>query len=248
MINKNTTFYTFGFALVVCFVCSLSLALVSEGLRPQREINEELDVKKNILKAVELQEPVPPSMPGPEILKLYEQKIEGRVIDHKGNVVAGKTPEEIKDGEELYPLYVYQEQDKVMAYALPVYGKGLWSTIYGYLALEADGITVRGITFYKHGETPGLGGEVEKAWFQDNFKGKKIWDSKTQSLRPVAVAKGKAADKIAKPEQKFYVDGISGATMTGKGVTEFLDEWVRVYDPYFQKIRNVKSEGVKEKE
>lgn len=242
MINKNTSLYTFGFALAVCFVCSLSLALVSEGLRPQRETNEELDVKKNILKAVELQGPVSPSMTGPEILKVYEQKIQGKVIDKNGDVVVGKMPEEIKEGEELYPLYVYQEEDKVIAYALPVYGKGLWSTIYGYLALEADGITVRGITFYKHGETPGLGGEVEKSWFQDNFKGKKIWNIKTRSLRPVAVSKEKVADKIAKSEQKFYVDGISGATMTGNGVTEFLDKWIRVYDPYFQKIRNVKSE------
>lgn len=237
MINKNTNVYTFGFALIVCFVCSLLLALVSEGLRPQRETNEELDVKKNILKAVELQTPITPAMTGQEILNVYGEKIEGAVIDSAGKVVAGKRPEDIKEGAAEYPLYIYKEGGAVMAYAFPVYGKGLWSTIYGYLALESDGITVRGITFYKHGETPGLGAEVEKSWFQNNFKGKKIWDTKEKAVHSVTVVKGKVVDKIPKSEQKFYVDGISGATMTGKGVTQFLDTWIRVYDPYFQTVR-----------
>ena len=241
MINKNSTVYTFGFALVICFACSLSLAVVSEGLRPQREINEELDVKKNILKAVELKTPVTPSMKSQEILKLYDAKIEEKVISLDGQMIGDKKPSGIKDGEELYPLYVYKENGQIVSYAFPVYGKGLWSTIYGYLALEADGTTVRGVTFYKHGETPGLGGEVEKVWFQENFKGKKIWDAKTQTLHPVAVVKGKVADKVSKTEQKFYVDGISGATMTGQGVTDFLDRWIRVYEPYFQNIRNTQT-------
>lgn len=241
MINKDSTLYTFGFALLVCFTCGLSLAVVSEGLRPQREINEELDVKKNILKAVELQEPVVPSMKSQEILKLYDMKIEEKVIDAAGQLIGNKKPFEIKESEKFYPLYIYKEEGEVVSYAFPVYGKGLWSTVYGYLALEPDGTTVRGITFYKHGETPGLGGEVEKPWFQQNFKRKKIWDAKTRALRPVAVVKGKVADKIPKAEQKFYVDGISGATITGQGVTEFLDRWIRVYEPYFKNIRDAQT-------
>ncbi|HSV43454.1 MAG TPA: NADH:ubiquinone reductase (Na(+)-transporting) subunit C, partial [Candidatus Bathyarchaeia archaeon] len=122
-------------------------------------------------------------------------------------------------------------------YVFPVSGKGLWSTIYGYLALEPDGVTLKGISFYKHGETPGLGGEIEARWFQQNFQGKKIYDVTSQTLRPVRVAKGRAADHVRGRDLEFVVDGISGATMTGNGVTEMLDHGLRVYDPYFQKVR-----------
>ncbi|MCA9404789.1 MAG: NADH:ubiquinone reductase (Na(+)-transporting) subunit C, partial [Candidatus Omnitrophica bacterium] len=137
-----------------------------------------------------------------------------------------------------YPLYVYKEGQQVISYAFPIIGKGLWSTLYGYLALEPNAMTVRGITYYKHGETPGLGAEIEKDWFQNNFKGKSIWDMKDQELWPVSVLKGKVADQINDPNKaKHYVDGISGATMTSKGVTEMIDREVRKYEPFLAKVR-----------
>ena len=98
--------------------------------------------------------------------------------------------------------------------------------------------TVRGITFYKHGETPGLGAEIEKEWFQSNFKGKSIWDVQKNQLWPVAVLKGKVKDTMTDEDKmKHYVDGISGATMTAKGVTEMVDREIRKYEPFFAKIR-----------
>lgn len=235
--RKDSMVYTFGFAMVVCVVCSLALSLVSEGLRPQKEINVALDIKKNILKAVALRDPIPEKATSKDILAIYNEKIKEIVIDPSGNVVSGKTPADIKGGNQLFPVYIYQEGDVTVAYAFPIVGKGLWSTLYGYLSLEPDAKTVRGITYYQHGETPGLGAEIEKDWFQNNFKGKSIWDSAKEELWPVAVIKGKVQDQKSGDAANHFVDGISGATMTAKGVTEMLAREIRKYEPYFSKIR-----------
>ena len=231
--------YTFLFALAVCVVCSLALSLVSEGLRTKKELNVALDKKKNILKSVDLREPLPAKAKAQDILNVYAEAIEETVVDGQGAIVKGKTPEDIQEGEEFYPLYIYKEDGKVIAYCFPIIGKGLWSTLYGYFALEPDAATVRGITFYKHGETPGLGAEIEKDWFQNDFKGKKIWDIKNNMLMPTKVVKGKVADQVSAEQAPFYVDGISGATMTSKGVTAMVDKWLKAYEPFFSKIRKL---------
>ena len=105
-------------------------------------------------------------------------------------------------------------------------------------ALEPDCKTAKGITFYKHGETPGLGGEIEKAWFQDNFKGKRFVDD-TNSLIGIKVLKG-AVDETSK-EAYCQVDGISGATITSKGLESFLREDLSKYEPFFKPKRAVAS-------
>ena len=235
--DRNSNQYTFMFALIVCVVCSFALSLVSEGLREKKELNVALDIKKNILKAVDLNTPLPEKVTVQEILDVYEQKIEEMVINAEGEVVGEVSIEDAQKNEALYPLYAYKEDDEIIAYCFPIIGKGLWSTLYGYFALEPDAITVRGITFYKHGETPGLGAEIEQDWFQDNYKGKKIWDIKNNLLSTTKVIKGKVVDKVSDEEAPFYVDGISGATMTSKGVTEMVDKWLRVYEPFFKEIR-----------
>jgi Na+-transporting NADH:ubiquinone oxidoreductase subunit C len=236
-VQREGNTYTFIFALIVCMVCSFSVSLVSEGLRAKKELNVLLDIKKNILKAVDLKEPLDPKTGDTAMLALYKEKIEEVVIDKDGNIVEGKTPDEITQGDKLYPLYIYKENGKTASYCFPIEGKGLWSTIYGYLALESDAIFIRGITFYKHGETPGLGAEIEKKWFQDNFKGKCIWDIRGEKLVCPVLVKGKVADLISKEESQYYIDGISGATMTSKGVTAMLDKWLKVYEPFFNKVR-----------
>jgi len=237
-LDKESTRYTFIFALIVCVICSFSLALVSEGLRPKKEQNAALDVKKNILKAVGLRAPLSEKPTVDEIESVYEEKINEVVIDGDGKIVEDKIVLDIQEGEALYPLYIYKEGQQVISYAFPIVGKGLWSTLYGYLALEPDAKTIRGITFYKHGETPGLGAEIEKDWFQDNFKGKSIWDLQKNTLWPVAVIKGKVADKITdKEKQDHAVDGISGATITSKGVSEMMNREIRKYEPFLSTIR-----------
>lgn len=238
--NISNTRYTFTFAIIVCVVSGVLLSAVSEGLRAQRELNEEFDVKKNILKAVALKDPLAPKMKGPEVLKVYESKIEEHVIDKDGNVVEGKTPSQLTEKDkDLFSLYIYKEDGQVIAYAFPVVGQGLWSTLYGYLAVESDATTIRGVTFYKHGETPGLGGEIEKEWFQNNFKGKTIYSVKEHKLTPTVVVKGKAADVVSKDELSYHVDGITAATLTGKGVTDLMARWVAVYDAYLSKLRKI---------
>jgi len=236
-VDRESNTYTFMFALAVCVICSLALSLVSEGLRTKRELNVALDIKKNILKAVDLKEPLSDKATTQEILNVYNATIEEVVIDVAGEIVEGKAPQDIQEGEELYPLYMYKEDGIIIAYCFPIIGKGLWSTLYGYFALEPDAMTVRGITFYQHGETPGLGAEIAQDWFQDNYKGKKIWDIKNNQLTPTKVIKGKVMDKVTEEQASFYVDGISGATMTSIGVTEMVDKWLNIYEPFFKTVR-----------
>jgi Na+-transporting NADH:ubiquinone oxidoreductase subunit C len=133
-------------------------------------------------------------------------------------------------------IFTYQGKDYLPIFKsslpettiIPISGKGLWSTLFGYFALDSDFNTVKGITFYDHKETPGLGGEVDKGWFQNNFIGKKIKDDKG-NLVSVQVVKGKSGNNI------HGVDGISGATITSRGVTDFLLRDLKKYAPYFNK-------------
>jgi len=116
-------------------------------------------------------------------------------------------------------------------YCIPISGAGLWSILHGFLALKDDLNTVVGITFYQHGETPGLGGEVEKEWWQQDWKGKKILAD--GRLVSVTVLRGRGHPERGPHE----VDGISGATITCNGVTRFLREDLERYEPYFKKLR-----------
>lgn len=238
--QKRSNGYTFMFALAVCVACSLALSIVSEGLKDRRELNVSLDIKKNILKAVDLRRPLSSKAQPDEVLNVYREKIVEQVIDKKGAIVAEKKPADIQEGETFYPLYIYKEGREIVSYCFPIVGKGLWGPIYGYLSLEPDVVTVRGVTFYvtpDFKETPGLGAQITAPWFQNNFKGKKIWDVKTEKLKPIIVVKGKAANIVSKDKIPFYVDGISGATMTSKGVTATLEKWINIYEPFFEKIR-----------
>ena len=167
--QRQSDAYTLLFAVIICVICSFTVTLCAEGLRSRQEQNVSLDKKKNILKAAHVQSQSWQNMPPSELLDFFDQKIGVVVLNPKGDFVNGIKPEDIKDGEQLYPLYVYKEQGAIMAYCLPIQGKGLWSTLKGYLAIDADAKTIRGITFYAHKETPGLGAEIEKEWFQNNF-------------------------------------------------------------------------------
>lgn len=235
MLNKQSSYYPFIFALVICSVASFMLASLSLALKDRQEMNESLDVKRNIFNVLKLDPPLPKDVQPMEALRIFNEKIEQVVLDGAGNIVPGRKIESIKDGEALYPLFIYREAGKVQGYCFPIKGKGLWSIMFGYMAVQPDGKTVRGLSFYKQGETPGLGSEAEAPWFGKNFEGKKIWDDETRQVMPVAVAKGRMTDRIPKNKWPYYVDGISGATLTGKGVTAFLDHWIRVYSPFFIK-------------
>lgn len=200
---------TLIFASVVCITCSLLLSGTAAGLRSRQQANEAFDVKRNIVKAF-----------GIDISGMERPTIDATYEKH---VTAGKAGE--------LDLFTWTDagEDKASKYAFPVSGKGLWSMLYGYLSLEADLETIAGISFYKHGETPGLGAEIEKNWFRSQFAGKKLYKN------------GNVVDfVVAKPGSVLTdtsVDGISGATLTGKGVQALICKDAAAYAEYFNSIK-----------
>jgi len=222
--------YTLIFTSCVTIVLGIIIATTADNLRERQEINEELDIKKNILYALGYKQNIDNPWTNKIVESLYNNSINEIYLDRKGTVY--KKQEDI----EKNPLKIYQRMDNglITGYAIPIEGKGLWGTMYGYFAIEPDAITVKGITFYRHKETPGLGGEVDKEWFKNNFIGKRLVDNDGK-LVSIEVIKGFVSDKD--PEAYRKVDGISGATITGKGVTNFLKKDLDKYEPYFKKIR-----------
>jgi Na+-transporting NADH:ubiquinone oxidoreductase subunit C len=131
------------------------------------------------------------------------------------------------------PCTCGRKTGKRQKYAFPVSGKGLWSTIYGYLALEKDLSHGQGRDLLPPRRTPGLGGECEKTWFQDNFKGKQVI---VDGQPKFEVVKGKVADRFPQGND-HAVDGISGATLTGNGITKFVRRDLELYEKYFKLLR-----------
>ncbi len=236
--HKNS--YVFFFAAVVTITCSILLATAANLLKERQQENIALDIQKNILASAGFGSA---EMERQDIIKLYNEHIRSKVIDRSGKEVSDKTVEQLdpKIDVDLLPLYYAEENGEVLAYIIPISGKGLWSTIYGYLALEKDLNTIKGITFYQHGETPGLGGEIAKDWFIDNFKGKKILSPEGE-LVSITIVKGKVKGRIPDDQVDHYVDGISGSTLTGNGLNQFLKEDLETYEPYFNFIRKEKTE------
>ncbi|MFQ6676900.1 MAG: NADH:ubiquinone reductase (Na(+)-transporting) subunit C [Fidelibacterota bacterium] len=232
MQQSNT--YTLVFTAIVTVILGIMLSIAATSLKERQDLNVALDIKKNILRALGFTETEDEPWTQQTIQEIFEKNVEGFVVNSKGNRLKEVSVENIVESDQ-YPVYCKHIPGYgIDGYAIPISGKGLWSTLFGYIALEPDGITVKGITFYKHGETPGLGGEVEKEWFTDNFMGKKIIDNEG-TLVSIQIVKGNV-DKTSK-ESFHQVDGISGATMTGKGVTAFLKTDLRKYEPFFQQIR-----------
>lgn len=227
--------YTLIFTSVITIFMGFLLSVAATSLKPLQEINIEIDMKKNILGALGLKPEFSIKWTIEEVQSIYKKNIVGLVLDKNGEKT-NKNPKEI-DAEknmDFFPIYLHQVGQEIKGYVIPISGKGLWSTLYGYFAIEPDCETVKGITFYKHAETPGLGGEVEKPWFQENFKGKRFLD-KNKNLVGIQVLKG-SVDESSK-EAYRQVDGISGATITSKGLEKFLKEDLAKYEPYFKTIR-----------
>ena len=231
---RNNT-YTLIFTSITTIVLGFLLSFVSTSLKETQEINEEIDIMKNILYSLEFSEKDDP-WTVEEVKKIFDSSVIQKVVSVDGEIIDNLVPSEIPSDkmETQFPLYIKIVNNSVDGYAIPIAGKGLWSTLYGYFALENDGSTVKGIRFYKHGETPGLGGEVEKDWFTNNFVGKKITD-KNGLLVSIQSVKGQVDS--SSPDSYHQVDGISGATMKTKGVNEFFINDLKKYDSYFQKMR-----------
>lgn len=212
------------FAVILCVVCSVLLTAASTGLKSRRQRNLAVDRQKNILMAMGLiQEDVRLSQE--DVQNLYRQAVKSVWVDE-----AGQLDHATRKGVRQMPLYVLLRDNRIDAYVVPVNTRGLWGKIHGYLAIENDGTTIRGFTVYKHSETPGLGGEIESRWFRENFANKRLVDAGGNFVS-IGIAKGSVEAVVPKPRQANYVDGISGATLTGKLLSSGLKEILRDYEP-----------------
>ena len=233
-----------GFATTICLVCSLLLSGVYSALKPRQDVNAENDLRSKVLQAFGVEVTNAKGkhlMTSAEISALFDKTIEDRVIDADGNLIEGKkvselSKEDINNRDAItklkryYPYFIYKNPETgETRYAIHVSGMGLWSVVKGYLAIESDLSTIAGLAIYDHLETPGLGGEVEKAWFLDQFKNKKLKvDNEVKYfrvLKPSAVADDSS------------VNGPSGATMTSNGMTSFINSDFAVYDKHFSALK-----------
>ena len=228
------------FILTITIVCSFFLSLTAEGLKDTYNKNVEIDKKKNILNAIGLDIK---TFSVSDIDKYFYDNIDTLIINTNGLIIdnitindlgeiENKQTGEVKyfyDNNEYLPFYIESKKNVMI---IPISGKGLWSSLYGYFAIDSNNYsTVKGITFYAHGETPGLGAEISKKWFQDNFIDKEIF-TLDNMLNSITVIKGKAQDS-----NKYEVDGISGATITSNGVTELFKRDLQRFEPYFMNNR-----------
>ena len=239
-------------SLGVCLVCSILVSGMAVGLRPLQKENQKLEIQKNILIAAGLwngDENKATSGEGtiPEVFAQVEQKL---VDLDTGNVVtaddvdfdvetykprkAEKIPElskvlsegdiaGIKTREQYTFVYeVKGEGESVDQYVLPIRGYGLWSTLRGFISLDKDLRTIRGLTFYEHKETPGLGGEVDSKKFKEQWPGKFAFDESGEII--IEVLKGSVPPNDPGADHK--IDGLSGATITTKGIDNMLQYWL----------------------
>lgn len=240
---KNfSNLYIFGFSSVLVIVVAALLSFVAEELRPLQDRNVEVEKKLDILRSVELTAGIDEADDKTAFVeKQFSTNIsESFVINSMGEMVDGDAFEITKAlkielqkplEERILPIFV-ANTDEGKCFVIPVLGKGLWGSIWGYIAIKDDYNTLAGTIFAHAKETPGLGAEISTDWFSAEFKGKKIFDE-TGSFKSIAVVKG-GAD----PADPYGVDAISGGTITSKGVEKMLFDCLNPYVKYFKKQMN----------
>ncbi|MEM7550026.1 MAG: NADH:ubiquinone reductase (Na(+)-transporting) subunit C [Bacteroidota bacterium] len=244
MRQSNT--YVILFAVVLTIVLGGLLSLAAVGLKPIQKIQVELDTKKQILGAVM-------SLDGSEdVLKLYDERTESFVVDHMGNIISEDEDgnkliaENINIGKEYkkpvedrkLPVFKFlssEDPSKAESYIFPMYGNGLWNNIWAFVALDTDFNTIKGVAFDHVGETPGLGARITSPVIQGRYKGKEIYDE-SGSLVSITMVKGENGNNEELGKHK--VDGMSGATLTAKGVNAMLESYLNYYQPYIKKLKN----------
>lgn len=232
---RQSNLYIVLYAAAITIVCGGALAIASQGLKPMQDANIELERKKNILSTVmELKE-------GDNVEKLYSARVKEKVIDFQGNVKAGMKAStvviaeqyKLKPEERLLPIYEFRNQadtTKIENAVMPVYGYGLWNNIWGFVALKSDLNTVQGVKFEHAGETPGLGARITSDDVQVRYKGKTVFDG--DNMLSIMMQKGEGFDYNSDAHK---VDGMSGATLTGKGVNNMLKDYFACYKNYLKK-------------
>ena len=233
--NKQSTLYVIIYIIVLVTLVGTALAFTAISLKPRQQANADADKMRQILASVGL------TPQADSIIPYYDKYIrETFVVNAEGEKVADADAFQVNVAAQsklagdarLLPVYVCEMPSAGEKYILPLYGAGLWGPIWGYISIDSDGSTVYGAYFAHQGETPGLGAEIEKPAFSGQFDGKKIF--KDGAFMPVAVVKAGQHPQGGED----YVDGISGGTITSKGVGAMLDNCLRPYEPFLEKIRN----------
>lgn len=247
-------------AITISLVCSILVASVAVILKPIQDDNARKYQQRIILEVANLMQP------GANIDELSNQ-IEARMVDlASGRYVDSPQPDDFdanvaaNDAETgiaippeldlanirrraIYsPVYLVKPRGRVEQIILPVYGSGLWSTMYGYLALATDGTTITGLRFYSHAETPGLGDQIDDPVWISQWEGKELFGPDGEPR--IEVARGVVqADVASQDTARYRVDGLSGATLTGRGVTQLIRYWVgpHGFGPYLE--RHWRSDG-----
>ena len=240
-------------ALLLCLVCSVVVSTAAVTLRPLQEANKAFDKKRNILQIAGM------LRDDSSVDELFAG-IEARVVDlDSGAFVDDVDPESfdqrqaardpaesralskdedvasIRRRENLATVYLVRDQDRLETIILPLHGYGLWSTMYGFIALEGDARTVKGFGFYEHGETPGLGGEIDNPNWKSLWPGKQVYGADGE----VALEVIKGTVVAATPEPEYKVDGLAGATLTSRGVSNLVQFWLgdQGFKPFLDNIR-----------
>ena len=250
---QGSVVYNLVFATIVCVVCAVFVSSSAVSLHDRQVANQLLEKQRNVLVAAGLasegeslssedvsvrfgpiRQVVIDLRTGAEV-----EGVDPAAFDQRAEAASsetGRVAPENNAGINRLPtralVYELRDDDGLDLLVLPVEGLGLWSTLYGFLALDADLETIRGLTFYQHGETPGLGGEV------DNPRWKALWPGRKAVVDAeprIEVIKGRAGPP---DEDPYRVDGISGATITGRGVTNLLRFWLgdEGFRPYLERL------------
>ncbi len=226
--------YVFLYASAMVVIVALVLSTAATLLKPLQDRNMRIEKMQNILSTIEVE------ASRADAIELFEQYIvESKVLNHQGEEIEGDAFEvDLQDEnrkaveERMLPLFIAQMEGENF-YIVPIRGTGLWGPIWGYLSFEQDLNTIAGANFDHSSETPGLGAEIADDFFEEQFKGKQIFDQEGE-FKAVRVVKGGApADDL------HAVDGISGGTITSNGVTDMLYNGLQVYKPYFKKQKSL---------
>lgn len=234
MMNRQGNTYTIIYSALLVLAVGIVLSLVYQALRPTQLENMANDKKKQILSAIRIS-----PQKGENVGELYNKYIkQSYLVSFRGDKITSDispfdvdVANEVKrpDNERLLPVFEASTPEGIK-YIIPCYGAGLWGPIWGYVAFDANGDTIYGAYFSHQGETPGLGAEIEKLAFQNQFQGKNIFSN--GAFTSIAVMKAGQY-----PAQGDYVQAISGGTITSQGVQRMLAASLRPYEAFFVKLQ-----------
>lgn len=243
--DKNSNAYTFIFAIAMVIVVGVALSFTATQLKPLQDENVRQEKMQNILSTF-VGEKINVEGEEKELTRdvaseVYREFVSEEIsLDNKGNVKTDVDAFKVNLAKELskpndertYPLYVANYGgDKF--YIVPLRGSGLWGPIWGYIALKDDVNTIKGVVFDHAGETAGLGAEITTDWFMERFTDEVIYDA-DGNLIGVAVVKGYSGGT---DKSDNAVDAISGATITGDGVSDMIQSILKNYEPYFKELK-----------